>query len=228
MLEYLNPNVSTLGRSDTIRALREYQQDSDKKDLLRRWFLDSLTNEEELTLGIRTNIRNNENSLEMIKCICNTFEDPILLFFEDIELINQKYGEQYGEKWGTKAETEFLNTFYSFFTEIRNVLIILPCNKVSWNELLGFSDANLRLVLELNKIEFFDLGGLKRKIMKVLDFYWLQNRIRPPENAFFPLNEDSLELFLEKSHGNLKKFFILWIKSIEEILLGKKAPAEID
>ena len=61
-----------------------------------------------------------------------------------------------------------------------------------------------------------------------MDFYWLQNRIRPPSNPFFPLDEDLLETFLEESQGNLKKFFILWIKSVEEILLGKKAPAEID
>jgi len=228
ILEMVSPNSSSLRRSKAIRALREYQKDSGKKELLRRWFLDNLTSEEELTLGIRTKVRNDENSLEMIKCISDSFEDPVLLFFEDIELIRQKYVEEYGERLGIKAETAFLNTFYSFFTEIRNVLIIIPCNKGLWNELLEFSNVNLRSVLELSKIEFFDLEGLKRKITKVMDFYWHQNRIRPPENAFFPLNEDLLESFLEKSHGNLKKFFVLWIKSIEEILVGKKIPAEID
>lgn len=227
ILEMVNPNSSSLRRSKVIRALHEYQQDSSKKELLRRWFLDNLTKEEELTLGIDT-IRDDENSLEMIKCICNSFKDPLLLFFEDVELINQKYGKEHGERWGNKAESAFLNTFYSFFTEIRNVLIILPCNKGLWNELLEFSNVNLRSVLKLSKIEFFDLEGLKRKITKVMDFYWRQNKIQPPKNAFFPLNEDLLETLLEKSHGNLKKFFILWIKFIEEILLGKKAPAEID
>jgi len=228
IFEILNPDLSNLRRNDAIRALHEYQQDSSKKELLRRWFLDCLTKEEELKLGMSTSIRNDENSLEMIKCICESFEDAVFLFFEDIELINQIYGEQYGERWGTKAETTFLNAFYSFFTKIRNVLIILPCNKVSWNKLLEFSNVDLRSVLESNEIEFFDLEGLKRKIMKVMDFYWLQNRIRPPKNAFFPLNEDLLETFLEKSQGNLKNFFFLWIKSMEEILLGKKAPAGID
>jgi len=227
-LELLNPNSIDLRRNNAIGALREYQQDSNKKELLSRWFLNNLTEEEGLTLGIPTNIRDDENSLEMIKCMCNSFEDAVLLFFEDIELIHQKYGEQYGEIWGIKAETVFLNTFYSFFTEIRNVLIILPCIKTSWNGLLKSSSINLRSVLESYQIEFFDLKGLKRKIMKIMDFYWLQNRIRPPSNPFFPLDEDLLETFLEESQGNLKKFFILWIKSVEEILLGKKSPAEID
>jgi len=164
----------------------------------------------------------------MIKCICDSFEDTVILFFENIELIYQKYGNQYGEKLGIKTETVFLNVFYSFFTEIRNVLIILPCNKPSWYGLLKLSNVNLRSVLESNEIEFFNLKELKRKIMKVMDFYWLQNRIKPPINPFFPLNEDLLETLLNKSYGNLKKFFFLWIKSIEEILLGNKAPAEID
>ena len=95
--------------------MHEYQQDSSKKDLLRRWFLDNLTYEEELMLGMSTNIRDDENSLEMIKYFCESFEDAVFLIFEDIELINQIYGEQYGERWGTKAETTFLNAFYSFF-----------------------------------------------------------------------------------------------------------------
>jgi len=164
----------------------------------------------------------------MIKCICDSFEGAMLLFFEDIELINQKYGARYGKSSGTRAETIFLNVLYSFFIEIRNVLIILPCIKTSWNELLKFSNNNLLSILESNELEFFDLDGLKSKIMKVMDFYWLQNRIRPPTNAFFPLNEDLLERFFEKSHGNLEKFFVLCIMTIDEILLGKRPPAEIE
>jgi len=228
ILENLNPNSSNLRKNDAISALREYQQDSVKKDLLRGWFLDNLTKEEEITLGISTNVRNDKNSLEIIKCICDSSEEAVLLFFEDIELINQKYGTRYGKEWGTKAEIVFLNVLYSFFIKARNVLIILPCNKTSWNELLKFSNVDLLSVLESNEIEFFDFEGLKRKIIKIMDFYWLQNRIRPPTNALFPLNEGLLERFFEKSHGNLKKFFVLCIKTIEEILDGERPPAEIE
>ena len=112
-------------------------------------------------------------------------------------------------------------------SEIKNTVIILPCIKTSWNVLLKFSNDNLRSVLESRKIEFFNLEGLKRKIMKVMDFYWLQSNIRPPPNPFFPLNDDSIEKFFEKSQGDLKKFFTLYIKAIEEILRGKTIPAEI-
>jgi len=224
ILDCLDPYSSNLRKNEAIRALREYQQDSTKQELLKLWFLDSLSNGEGIRLGMNTNINEDENSLEMIKCICNSFEDAVLLYFDDIELINQKYGKISG----IRAETVFLSVIYSFFIEIRNVLIILPCIKTSWNELLKFSNVDLLSVLESNELEFFDLEGLKRKIMKVMDFYWFQNRIRPPTNAFFPLNEELLERFFEKSHGDLKKFFVLCIKTIDEILLGRRSPAEIE
>jgi len=217
-----------LDKNDAVRALLEYQQGSVNSDLLRRWLLgDKLNKEEKKRLGLRTSISEDKNSLEIIKCICDSFEEPVLLFFDDIELINQKYGEEYGERWGRVAELVFLNTFFSFLAEVKNIVIILPCIKTSWNVLLNFSNNNLRSVLESSKIEFFAFEGLKRKIMKVMDFYWLQSNIRPPKNPFFPLNEDSIEKFFKKSERDLKRFFTLCIKTIDDILLGKKAPAQI-
>ncbi|KKN44800.1 hypothetical protein LCGC14_0689370 [marine sediment metagenome] len=217
-----------LDKNDAVRALLKYQQYSIKKDLLRRWLLgDELNEEEKKRLGLMTSISEDKNSLEIIKCICDSFEEPVLLFFDDIELINQKYGEEHGERLGRVAELVFLNTFISFLAEIKNTVIILPCIKTSWKVLLNFSNNDLRSILESSKIEFFDLEGLKRKIMKVMDFYWLQNKIRPPTNPFFPLNDDSIEKFFKKSRGDLKKFFTLCIKTIEDILLEKKAPAQI-
>jgi len=228
IFETINLNSIKFRQNDAVRALLEYQKDSINRDLLRRWFLgDKLNKEDKKRLGLRTSISEDKNSLEIIKCICDSFEEPVLLFFDDIELINQKYGEEYGERWGRTAELVFLNTFISFLTEIKNTVIILPCIKTSWNVLLNFSKDNLRSLLESRKIEFFDLEGLKRKIMKVMDFYWLQSNIRPPPNPFFPLNDDSIEKFFEKSQGELKKFFTLCIKAIEEIIRGKTIPAEI-
>ena len=227
ILDNLSPNSKKIRKNDVIKALIEYQHSSTKKDLLRKWFLNFLTEEEEMTLGMSTSIIDDENSLEMIKYMCESFKAPVLLFFEDIELINHKYGAEYGEKWGVKAETVFLNILYSLFTKISNVVIILPCIKTSWIELLKFSNESLLSVLE-PEFEFFDFEGLKRKIMIIMDLYWLRNKIRPPGNPFFPLNEALLETLFKKSNGNLKKFFILCIKSIQEILDGEKLPAAID
>ena len=45
ILEILDPNSNSLRSSDAIRALRDYQQDSNNKELLRDWFLNDLTEE---------------------------------------------------------------------------------------------------------------------------------------------------------------------------------------
>ena len=232
ILKHINLNSLKFGqgleKNDVIRALLKFQQDCDDRDVLERWFLGDMLNEEELaSLGINNPISEDKNSFELISYICNSFEEPIMLFFEDIELIHQKYGEEYEERWGRGAQYKFLNVFNSFLEKIRNVVNILPCLKTSWNVLLKFSNHDLRSVLELSKIEFFDFERLKRKIMKVMDFYWLQSKIRPPENPFFPLNVDLIERFFKRSNGDLKRFFTHCIKTMEDILQGKQVPAQI-
>ncbi|KKL71456.1 hypothetical protein LCGC14_1969610 [marine sediment metagenome] len=218
-----------LKKSDAVKILLEYQQHSSKKDLIRHWLLgDELKNEEKNRLGIKTSIGDDKNSLDIIECICDSFEEPVMLFFDDIEAINQKYGTEFGEKWGRVAEHKFLKTFFTFLSIINKAVIILPCIKKSWNELLNFSNNDLRSILESRKIEFFDFERLKKKIMKVMDFYWLQSKIRPPINPLFPLSDDSIEKFFKKSQGDLKKFFTLCIKTIENILMGKKIPGHIE
>ncbi len=232
ILKNINLNSLKFGqgleKTDVIRALLKFKQDFDDMDVLDRWFLGDMLNKEELTsLGISKPISDDKNSLELISYICNSFEEPIMLFFEDIELIYQKYGEEYEERWGRGAQYKFLNVFNLFLEKIRNVVNILPCLKTSWNVLLKFSNHNLRSVLDLNKIEFFDLEGLKRKIIKVMDFYWLQSKIRPPINPFFPLSVDLIERFFKRSNGDLKRFFTLCIKTMEDVQQRKQAPAQI-
>jgi len=227
ILDILKPNLKKIRKNDAIKALIEYQNNSVNRGLLGKWFLDCLTKEEEMKLGMRTSIRDDENSLEIIKAMCASFKAPVLLFFEDIELISQKYGGEYEEKWGVKAATVFLNTLHSLFTKISNIVIILPCIKTSWNELLKFANTSLLSILD-PQIEFFSFEKLKRKIIIVMEIYWLRNKIRPPINPFFPLNEVILESLFEKSNGNIKKFFVLYVKSIQEIIEGESPPAEID
>lgn len=205
--------------NDVIKALFEYQQESNRRHLLERWFYEEELNEQEKKeLGLSTKISDDQNSLAIIKLICTSFENIVLFFFDDVELIYQKYGEEQGDKCGEKAEIEFLDALNTFFGEVKNAIIIIPCFKESWKILLKYSNNYFRNVLESSKIEFFDLEGLKRKIIKVMDFYWLENKIRPPENPFFPLNADLVENIFEQSQGSIKKFFNLYMGKIEEIL----------
>ena len=205
--------------NDAIKALFEYQQDNTRRYLIERWFCEDELNEQEMReLGLSTMISDDRNSLAIIKLICTSFENIVLFFFDDVELIYQKYGEKEGYKYGEKAEIEVLYALNTFFGEVKNTIIILPCFKESWKVLLKYSNNYFRNVLESSKIEFFDLEGLKRKIIKVMDFYWLENKIRPPENPFFPLNADLVENIFEQSQGSIKNFFNLYMGKIEEIL----------
>ena len=229
ILETVNLDTSKCKKIDAVNLLMDSGKDMTKNSLIKKWFLgDELTIEEKIQIGVTSNIFDDENSLEMIKCISDSFEEPLLLFFDDIESYYHVNGKEYGEKWGRVSEMEFLKKFYQIFLEINNVAIFLPCLKSFWNDLLFFSNRSLLLELELNILYFYNLEGLKKKIVKVLDFYWLQNDIRPPSNPFFPLNDELLEILFEKSFGDIRKFFFLYIKCIDEILDGKKIPADLN
>lgn len=228
ILDAIELNSQKQIRCDAIKVLHEYRRGSDKVGLAKRWFLDDLTKEEESKLGVGSSITTDENSLEMIKSICNSSKDPILLFFEDVELINHEYGALDGKNIGIKAEKVFLEILYEFFLEMKDILIILPCINSFWKELLSFTNQSFLSILESNELEFFDLNWLTRKIIKLMDSFWLKNSIKPPGNPYFPLDENLIEQFFDKSHGNLKRFYSLFIKAIEDILEGRRVPAEID
>lgn len=225
VLETVNLETNKYNKIDAINLLMDSGKFITENGLIKKWFLgDELTFEEKIQIGVTSDVFDDENSLEMIKCISDSFKDPILLFFDDIESIYHKYGEDYGEKWGPISEMEFLKKFYQFFLEIKNTVIFLPCIKRLWNNLLFFSNRSLRSELELNFIYFYNLEGLKKKILKVMDCYWLQNNVRPPSNPFFPLNDELLEILFEKSFGNIRKFFFLYVKTITNILDGNDTP----
>ncbi len=229
ILETINLDPQTIDKNDVYKALYKYQQKSDSYDLFKRWFYeDKLDYKEKRELELNTNISDDKNSLEIIKLICESFKNKVLLFFDDIELISQKYGAQYGNELGEKAQIVFLNTLASLYNEVSNIIILLPCAKESWQSLLKYSNNYFRNLMVSKKIEFYDLEELKRKMTKVMDFYWIQNNMRPPTNPFFPLNNDLLEAFFEQAEGNLETFFNLSIKRIEDILSGRISSEDLD
>ncbi len=229
IIDIINLDPQAIGQYDIYKAIYKYQQKSDNYDLVKRWFYeDKLNYNEKRELGLSTNISDDTNSLEIIKLITESFKNKLLFFFDDIELINEKYGKQYGNKWGEKAQVVFLNTLTSLYKEVKNIIILLPCTKESWQALLSYSNNYLRNLLESEKIDFYDLEELKRKISKVMNFYWIQNNMRPPANLFFPLNDDLLEAFFEQAQGNLETFFNLSINRIEDILSGRFSSEDLD
>jgi hypothetical protein len=228
VLDTIELNSQKQIRSDATKALQKFQRGSDEEGLAKRWFLDDLTKEEESKLGVNSSITDDENSFEMIKSICDSSKEPIFLFIEDIELINHEYGAIDGKKTGITAEKRFLEILYEFFLEMKNILIIVPCVNSLWKELLSFTNQSFFSILDSNQLEFFDLSWLKRKIIKLMDTFWLKNAIKPPGNPFFPLDERLIEQSFDKSHGNLKKFYSLCIRALEDIVEGRRTPAEID
>jgi hypothetical protein len=229
ILEKIKLKPQNTVNNEVFKALYEYQRISKQNKLLKRWFLDDkLTINEKSELRIKSNISDDVNSLEMLKLICNSFEENVIFFFDDIELINEKYGQENGVEWGEKAQIVFLEALGSLHIELKNVTILIPCLKKLWNSLLKYSNNYLRNLLESKNIEFYDLEDLKKKMMKVMDFYWIQSNLRPPANPFFPLSDKMIESFFEHSKGNLKHFFSLLIKNIDDILSGDILPESLD
>ncbi|MFW9867028.1 MAG: hypothetical protein ACFFEN_13110 [Candidatus Thorarchaeota archaeon] len=191
-------------RFKCFKALLSYTLDSKKRDLARKWLiLDELTEGEIEDLGIKS-FNENVRAFELIKIISESLENPILLYFEDIEMPN----------------VGILESLKRLHHDIKNLTILMMINRITWDHISNNNDQSFLSILEPEQT-FYEFESVKRFVQIAMEIYWTQNDIKPPENPFFPLSEELLKKFFRKLRGDVKSFLNLCINSIEEIGSGE-------
>lgn len=213
-------NKDFLGKHfDCFKAMMIYKLDNKRKDLAKRWLLGAdLTREDFEKLGIKSKVEEDVISFEMIKLISEFFDHIIVLYFDDIEMPYENYGE--------RAEIKMLEALKRFHHDIKKLMIIVSSLKKSWNKILNVADQSFCSILEPEQ-DFFDLNGLKKFVQIAMDIYWVQNDLRPPINPYFPLNPKILGIYYKKTKGNIRNFLTICTNSIEKIGSGELSLEEL-
>lgn len=212
VLEDISTKIQTqkIRKTRCVRALIEYLHNDEKKDAVIRWFLgEKLSISEKMVLGFENDIETDDNSLEMIKLIGNFSNEVILLYFDDIELPYEKYGND--------AERKLLESIKRLHYDVKQLIIIIVCSRKSWSKILNLADESFSSILG-PEMEFYNFSQLKVFISKAMEQYWSKNSVKPPINHYFPLNGKLINVFFEQTKGDLRRFLKLYIEAIGKLI----------
>jgi hypothetical protein len=216
ILEEISSKISTQHKRKTqcVKALSDYLHDKEKRRAVIQWFLgEELSENEKNLLGFESDIQTDDESLEMIKLISETTNRTILLYFDDIELLYEKYDETF--------QRMVLDALITLNNEVKRLIIILICPpKEKWSTILSLADKSFSLILEPG-LELYDLSLIKTLIAKRMYEYWLKQGISPPKNKYFPFNEKLINYFFEQSNGDVRKFLKVYVRMIEKLVSGE-------
>ncbi|HME53781.1 MAG TPA: hypothetical protein VKM55_16250 [Candidatus Lokiarchaeia archaeon] len=214
---------------DCIKMLVAYGliKEKRKRMLARRWIFGEAIDEHEFEdLDIHSVIEEDETGLAMIKLITeymlmpgNSIDNPkrhkiIVLFFDEFESpfrIN-----------GTEAEAKFIDTLNRIFREVDYFLLIAAVLKDVWEQIVGLFDdpfkSRMQATAELQPFSFDDVKNL---VTKSQEKFWNENHVKPPEDIFFPLNEEILKHIFERTLGNPRETIKLTRVLMEKIVAGE-------
>lgn len=213
LLEEISKRIQAqeIRRTRCVRALIDYYHDEKKRDAVIRWFLgEELSSNDKTILGFEETIGIDENALEMIKIIGNFSNEVIILYFDDIESPYEKYGD--------RAEISILELIKRLHHDVKQLIIIMACAKTAWSTILSLADDGFISILGPEQ-EFYDLSQLKMYIAKIMEDFWLENRVKPPSNKYFPLNDKLLNIIFEQSKGDIRRLLKLYIETINKFVI---------
>jgi hypothetical protein len=171
--------------------------------------LDDLTEDEILKLGIKS-FKESVKSFELINILSELLDNPMLLYFDEIEISN----------------VGILETLKRLHHDINNLIIVMISQKKAWDHISNNVDQSFISILEPEQT-FYEFEGVKRFVQIAMEIYWTQNDVKPPEDPYFPLNGEFLKKYFKKSRGDIKEFLVLCVNSIEEIALGEVSIEEL-
>ena len=214
ILEEISKKIQTqnIRKGQCVKALTNYLHDKEKREVVIQWFLgEELSENEKDLLGFESSIQEDDKSLEMIRLIGETSNKVILLYFDDIELPLEKYGES--------TQRKLLEALKRLHRDVKQLIIILICPKKKWSTIKNLADESLTSILA-PKLKFYDFFFVKALIAELNDDFWSKIGIIPPEEKYFPFNERLITYFYKISEGDIRKFLKLYIKMIDKLLSG--------
>ena len=201
-------------KTQCVKALTDYLHDKGKRGAILQWFLgEELSENEKNLLGFESDIQTDDESLEMIRLISDTANRIILLYFDDMELLYEKYSETFRRM--------VLDALIKLHDEVKQLIIILIWpSKEKWSTILSLEDESSSLILE-PRLEFYGLSLIKALIAKRMYEYWSRHGISPPKNKYFPFNEKLIDFFFEQSNGDVRKFLKVYVRMIDKLVSGE-------
>ena len=210
--------TQTIRKDQCVKALTDYLHDKEKRKAVIQWFLgEELSENEKDLLGFESSIQEDDKSLEMIRLIGETSSKVILLYFDDIELPLEKYGES--------AQRRLLEGLKRVHHNVKQLIIILICPEKKWSSIKDLADESFTSILE-SKLNFYNFFDVKALIVERNDDFWSKRDMIPPEEEYFPFDESDITFFFEKSKGDISKFLKVYLKMIYKFLSGELSESQ--
>lgn len=202
--------------ADCIKVLATYALDKNLRLLAERWLFGEDLKEKQLdALSVNSTLESDDVCWAMTRLLTANAGRVFVFFFDD-------FFENVGPARDAKMETHFLDILRTFYSEIKNTILILTDNKENWPNTLALADRNLRSFMA-SPLEVlpFTLDDVKQYFTKTMEQYWAENHLPQPPSPLFPLNEMVLEILFEKTNGNPRNTVKLARLFVDKVVTGE-------
>ena len=169
---------------------------------------ESLTAKELKKLGIKSNDFTEKEYEEIFKIITTYIGKPLILFFDDIEYY------QLLEK-----ERELAELINSLYKNLNSVLIILTSLTGSWSYFKNLFETVLKKDFKnIKSLNNFTEKNVQNFYKKSMGEFWKKNKLKPPQDPLYPLDDKILRIIHLRSKGNPRLVKKMLKESIEQEL----------
>ncbi|NVM02695.1 MAG: hypothetical protein HWN67_10185 [Candidatus Helarchaeota archaeon] len=180
-----------------------------EREIALKWLKkESLTAKELKKLGIKSNDFTEKEYEEIFKIITTYIGKPLILFFDDIEYY------QLLEK-----ERELAELINSLYKNLNSVLIILTSLTGSWSYFKNLFETVLKKDFKnIKSLNNFTEKNVQNFYKKSMGEFWKKNKLKPPQDPLYPLDDKILRIIHLRSKGNPRLVKKMLKESIEQEL----------
>ncbi len=209
IFQKLDPEISEFERSLIKVFIYLGAGTTFEREIALKWLKkESLTAKELKKLDIKSNDFTEKEYQEIFKFISTYIGKPLVIFFDDIEYFQLLDKE--------REFAELINTIYMY---LNSVLIILTSLSSSWSYFKNLIETVLKKEFKNTKsLNNFTENNVLNFYKKSMEEFWKKNKLKPPQDPLFPLNNKILKIIHLKSNGNPRLVKKMLKESIEQEL----------
>lgn len=212
------PGVS----ADIVRALIIYQMAPKEIKTIAEWWLlgETLSEEDMETLGVSHIIEEDDVCLATLKLLAENVNRPVILYFDELEIPYRTFGDE--------AEIRLFETIKRLYNEVRSIIIVTACLTDVWERVLDLADPATKTRMEQTaNLAPFSVEDIKQFYIAAQQVFWDAQNLNPPENLYFPLDEDIFSQIHKASEGNPREAIRLIRDALDSILLERPLPPSL-
>ncbi|MFQ6123091.1 MAG: hypothetical protein ACE5R6_00580 [Candidatus Heimdallarchaeota archaeon] len=212
------PGVS----ADVVRALIMYQMAPKEIKTIAEWWLlgETLSEEEMEILGVSHIIEEDDMCLATLKLLAENIDQPIILYFDELEIPYRTFGDE--------AEIRLFETIKRLYNEVRSIIVVTACLSDVWERILDLADPATKTRMEQTaNLVPFAVEDIKQFYIAAQQVFWDAQNLNPPEDLFFPLEEDIFPQIHKASEGNPREAIRLIRDALDSILFERPLPPSL-